>query len=68
MIYPTDLLRAFAVVCSWRILGTKIYNSFVLLKICSYIIYFSRINITANMNIQQNIIHTTDKKTILFMR
>ena len=26
MNYPTNLLRAFAVVCSWRILGVKIMN------------------------------------------
>lgn len=33
MIYPTNLLRAFAVVCSWRILKAKINFSFLYSKL-----------------------------------
>lgn len=49
MNYPTNLLRAFAVVCSWRILRTKIVIFCYLCKIrefsnyiinCRFLIYY----------------------------
>lgn len=44
MIYPTDLLRAFAVICSWRIQKSKIVVSLEFTKIenCFYLIVTSK--------------------------
>ena len=45
MNYPTNLLRAFAVVCSWRILKVKLYNTSEVykaaVKSCLLIIFYS---------------------------